>query len=203
MRENLPRTVDDGITRWRVTIDRPDHFRAVRRLDLTHASADERALLGCGGIVWLAALLTLIGTLKWLLEPLLRLMNGNHGVHIREMLVAFGLFIGAAALLWTLFPKFIVLEARPGVLRFGHRRWDAAQVSQIETSRRIILRDISWEIYPFSGPPKATWHVLDVVLVLKDGRRQRVWGYVGRHKSRVEDWMAQMAVVAGVPFIQE
>lgn len=100
-------------------------------------------------------------------------------------------------MLYLLAPKVWVLEAQPGLLRFGLRTWQAGQVRALEVARRQGETTDLWDAtYPFFQ--RSAFAVTTFTLRLTDGRRRRGWQVGGRARRAAEAWVRHMAAVAGV-----
>ncbi|RME76127.1 MAG: hypothetical protein D6784_06530, partial [Chloroflexi bacterium] len=101
-----------------------------------------------------------------------------------------------------LWPKFRVLEARPGFLRFGRTVWPTGQIARLEiqTTNRRRTETAQADFLPSESRTAST---VEIVVVQKDGRRRTVWQQSGRQKRRAAVWARQMAQVAGVVEVME
>ena len=196
----VPQTVEYKLSRWQVETNHPEHFRAVRRFSLAKASADDKALLGCGGLVMVGGSLLALGAAIHLLDALGRMARLGPGmVNWRETLISLVVWAVWGAVLWELWPKLRVLEARPGQLRFGIWRWEAAQIRWITMRRRRLESTATLWDSNISSAAGGSYVVLEITLHLGNGQARTVWRYGGRHKQRVEAWVQHMAQIAGVP----
>ena len=196
--KTLPPSFRIGLIRWRVTVNRPGHFRAEARPSLRGASRDAKAMLACGGLFLLAGTLLALGAGWAGLDALGRVLRyGPHPAAVREALLFLTVALGWLGLLYLLAPKVWVLEARPGVLRFGPRVWTATQVQAVAITQQ------RGETTTYLDPDyllatRSTYALTDFHLRLADGRRQRVWRVSGRARHAAEAWVRHMAAVAGV-----
>ncbi len=201
--KKFPTTIENGLSRWNVEVNQPEHFRAVRRFSPANASTDEKALLVFGLLFLVGGTLFAVVAAFGLVDTLKRLVQfGSHPAALREGLVRLGVVVGWAGLLYLLLPKFRLLEARPGFLRFGRSTWQTSQIARLEihTINRRRTEMGQADFLPFESH---TVSMLEIVVVQKSGRRQTVWQQSGRQKRRAAIWARQMAQVAGVDEIVE
>lgn len=192
--------IQDEYSQWHIEIDQPDHFRAVRRFTLAHASTDAKAFLAFGLLFLAGGTLFALVALTQFFDAAARIMrHSGHPAAVREGLVWLGVVLGWGVLLYLLWPKMRVLEARPGFLRFGRHTWAANQVARLEirrTSRRTTEVEQADVLPPFRS---RTYTAVTISVVEKNGRIRRAWVHNGKQRSRAAAWAQHMAQIAAVP----
>jgi len=197
--KNQSQLIKDEFSQWQIEIDQPDHFRAVRRFTLAHASSDTKAFLAFGLLFLTGGTLFALVALTEFLDVVTRIMqHGGHPAAVREGLVWLGVVLGWGLLLYLLWPKMRVLEARPGFLRFGRRTWVVNQVARLEI-RSINRRTTEMDQADFLPFQSRTYAAVEIVVVEKNGRIRRAWAHSGKQKSRAAAWAQRMAQIAAVP----
>ena len=195
----LPETIQDWLSQWRVEVDQPDHFRAARRFTLAHASTDDKAFLAFGLLFLAGGTLFALAALAQFFDAAARIARyGGYPAAAREGLVWLGVALGWGVVLYLLWPKMRLLEARPGFLRFGRRAWTAGQVARLEihTVNRRATEMGQADFLPFQSRAYAA---VEISVVEKNGRTRRAWAHSGRQRSRAAAWAQRMAQIAGVP----
>ena len=197
---SFPQSFSTGIIRWEVTVNQPDHFRAVRHFSWRNATRDEKALAVFGLMFFLGFTLLALAVSLSLLETLRRLLLSPHPMALREGLVKLGVVLLWALLLYRLWPRMRLLEARPGLLRFGGQTWRSDRVARLETR---LVRGESRTLWNADIPPeRQRYHGVHIIVMQKDGRARRVWAWSGRGKATAVAWTRRMAQIAGVPFVE-
>ena len=186
--------------RWVRQVHRADHFRAVWRWAWDTASTEERAqtvgMLLVGGLAATGAVVSL----SWGGEALLRMVRFGPTAG-KEAAVGGLIFLVCGAGLYALgrlvWPRVRVLEARPGILRFGPHAFAATRVRAVRLVRRKITQST---LDPVLGGTITTRHILlEVLVVPHRGAPQRVWRAANRGAGPAARWVRAMAQVAGVP----
>lgn len=191
--------IQDEYSQWHIEIDQPDHFRAVRRFTLAHASTDAKAFLAFGLLFLAGGTLFALIALTEFWDAATRIMQyGGHPAVVREGLVWLGVVLGWGVLLYLLWPKMRVLEARPGFLRFGRHTWTANQVARLEI-HSINRRTTEIGQAEFLPSRTRTYKAIAIFVVEKNGRTRRAWAHNGKQKSRAAAWAQHMAQIAAVP----
>lgn len=197
--KDFPKTFATSYVRWQVILNSPDHFRAEARPSLRRADADARALLGFGLLFVLGGTVLALGIGSMGLgSAAMLLRNGPHPIAVREMLTYLAFAVGWFGLLYALFPKTWELEARPGLLRFGRRRWAAHQVRALEIEHRRGVTSASLGSGVYASTQQHRWAMTTFYLRLANGRRVRVWQVGGRARHAAAAWGRRMAAIAGV-----
>ena len=201
--KTFPKTFATSYVRWRVTLNRPDHFRAEARPSLRRADAEAKALLGFGLLLVLGGTVVALGIGSVGLGAAARLLrDGPHPIAVREILTYLAIATGWFGLLYALFPKTWGLEARPGLLRFGRRHWAAHQVRALEIEHRHGVTSASLGS-AYASAQQRRWAMVTFYLRQADGRRVRVWQVGGRGRHAAAAWGRRMASIAGVAVKEE
>ncbi len=191
-------TLPCGLFRWEVTARRPEHFRAVRRLSLQSAGADARALAVFGLLLYMGFSALALAAGGDLAAKMRRWGGGGHLG--QEALLQAALVLAWAGLTYALRPRRQVWEAQPGWLRFGRRMWQSEALRGLRFYRRR-WHDPGIGPNPWFVDPAQTGTLLEIAVVLADGREQTAWRHACRFQKRARAWAEAMARVAGVPVL--
>jgi len=185
---------------WVRQVHRADHFRAVWRWAWRASSADERALTVGLAVVGGLAAAGVVGGLGGGFAALARMARFGLAAGTEAALnglIALACGAGLYGLGRIAWPRIRVLEARPGLLRFGPRQFAATRVRVVRLIRRTTTLS-TWE--PTLDMSIHTRHTtLEVHLVPHHGPSQRVWRVGGRAAGPAARWVRAMARAAGVP----
>ncbi len=193
----LPQRLPDWNSEWRLVINQPARFLARRYFSLSHSNADDKGILGCGGLIWLGGTALAFAAAKQLAESLFRAFTaGPDQVSGKETLVWAGVFLVWMLITYFIWPKPTRLEAGPGWVRFGRHRLAAAQIKHLYLRQRSHTATPVWDAQiPYTH---TSFRTLEVWVTFRDGSQRRLWRYSGRQKKRAGQWVQRMGKVAGV-----
>ncbi len=196
---SLPTRLRDGLYLWQVEENTPHRFYAVRRLKWRGASMDHKALAVFGLLLMVGVTLLAFEAAMQIPDLLRRLVTmGPRPQILREGSLYFVLILGWTGLVYFVFPRQKVLEARPGYLRFGTRAWRADQVARIELRSWRRTTDTLWSAEVPGSTTTLTG--VDVLIVQPAGRPRKAWSHAGDGRRIFSRWVRHMAHIAGVPF---